>query len=237
MQKLKRTAVSAVLAAVLCMIFMQLTAAADTPYVTYTVNGYGQIRCTQTAYLAHATITRFDEEAMASPSDIFIADNGNIYVADSGNSRIVVGTPEGKIVGTIGEGILKNPRGVFVTKNGDVYAADRDAGKIFIFSPDGELTGEYGKPSSPLYGDEVSFLPIKIAVNDAGIMFAVCESNTNGIVEISPTDGGTFLGYFGTNFAETNITTIIYRAILTDAQRAKMVSNIPATPTNLTIDG
>lgn len=237
MQKLKRTAVSAVLAAVLCMIFMQLTASADTPYVTYTINGYDQIRRTQTAYLAHATITKFDEEAMVSPSDIFIAENGNIYVADSGNSRIVVGTPEGKIVGTIGEGILKNPRGVFVTKNGDVYAADRDAGKIFIFSPDGELTGEYGKPSSPLYGDEVSFLPIKIAVNDAGIMFAVCESNTNGIVEISPTDGGTFLGYFGTNFAETNITTIIYRAILTDAQRAKMVSNIPATPTNLTIDG
>ena len=236
MQKLRRIAVCILLAAVLCVTFIPLTAAADTPYVTYTINGYGQIRQTQTAYLAHATITKFDEEALASPSDICIAKDGLIYIADSGNKRIVVGTPEGELVRTIGEGTLKNPRGVFVTGEGDVYVADRDAGQIWIFGQDGQLKGQYGKPSSPLYGDEVSFLPIKIVVNDAGIMFVICESNTNGIVEISPTEGGTFLGYFGTNYAATDITTIIYRAILTDAQRAKMVSNIPATPTNLTID-
>jgi tetratricopeptide (TPR) repeat protein len=67
-------------------------------------------------------------------------------------------------------------------------------------------------------------------------MYVICESNTNGIVEIAPTDGGTFLGYFGTNYASTSLQTIIYRAILTDEQRAKMVSNIPSTPTNLAID-
>ena len=237
MRKLKRLAASLLLAAVVGMTLLSATVSADTPYVTYTINGYGQIRQTQTAYLAHATITKFGEEALASPSDIFIADDGLIYVADSGNARIVVGNAEGELVRIIGAGTLKNPRGVFVTDDGEIYVADRDASRIFIFSSDGELIREYGKPSSPLYGDEVSFLPIKIVVNNAGIMFVVCESNTNGIVEISPTDGGTFLGYFGTNYAATNITTIIYRAILTDAQRAKMVSNIPATPTNLTIDG
>ncbi len=235
MQKLKRIA-AALLAALIVCVTLSVPAFADTPYVTYTVNGYGQIRQTQTAYLAHATITKFGEEALLSPSDICIADDGLIYIADSGNKRIVVGTAEGQLVRTVGEGTLKNPRGVFVTRDSSIYVADRDAGKIFIFGSDGELTGEYSKPASPLYGDEVSFLPIKIVVNDAGIMFVVCESNTNGIVEISPTDGGTFLGYFGTNYADANITTIIYRAILTDEQRAKMVSNIPATPTNLTID-
>ena len=236
MQMLKRLVASVLSAAVTGMILLSATAFADAPYVTYTINGYGQIRQTQTAYLPHATITKFGEEALAGPSDICIADDGLIYVADSGNSRIVVGNTEGELVKTIGEGTLKNPRGVFVTDSGDIYVADRDAERIFIFNGEGTLTEQYGKPSSPLYGDEVSFLPIKIVVNDAGIMFVVCESNTNGIVEISPTDGGTFLGYFGTNYAATSLTTIIYRAILTDAQRAKMVSNIPATPTNLTID-
>lgn len=235
MHKLKRLAAALLTAVVIC-VMLSVSAFADTPYVTYTINGYGQIRPTQTAYLAHATITKFGDQALASPSDICIADDGLIYVADSGNSRIVVGDPDGELVRTIGEGILVNPRGVFVTSDGSVYVADRDAGKIFVFGDSGELVGEYSKPASPLYGDEVSFLPIKIAVNDAGIMFVVCESNTNGIVEISPTDGGTFLGYFGTNYTEKSITAIIYRAILTDEQRAKMVSNIPATPTNLTID-
>ena len=235
MRKLRRFA-AAVLSVVIICLTLSVTAFADTPYVTYTINGYGQIRQTQTAYLAHATIIKFGEEALVSPSDICIADDGLIYIADSGNKRIVVGTADGDLVKIIGEGTLKNPRGVFVTRDGSIYVADRDANRIFVFGSDGELANEYAKPASPLYGDEVSFLPIKIVVNDAGIMFVVCESNTNEIVEISPTDGGTFLGYFGTNFADVNITTIIYRAILTDEQRAKMVSNIPATPTNLTID-
>lgn len=236
MRKLRRLVATVLMATVIGVMFLPVTAFADAPYVTYTINGYGQIRQTQTAYLAHATITKFDEESLTSPSDICIAEDGLLYVADSGNRRIVVGDAQGKFIKTIGEGTLQNPRGVYVTDNGDVYVADRDAGKILIFDSNGNLIQEYGKPSSPLYGDEVSFLPIKIVVNDAGIMFVICESNTNGIVEISPTEGGTFLGYFGTNNAARDIMTIIYRAILTDAQRAKMVSNIPATPTNLTID-
>ena len=128
------------------------------------------------------------------------------------------------------------PRGVYVTEDKHVYVADRDAAAVFEFSEDGELLNTYGKPNSPLYGDNLGFMPIKLVVNDAGIMFIICESNTNGIVEISPNDGGTFLGYFGTNYAATSLQTIIYRAILTDEQRAKMVSNIPSTPDNLAID-
>lgn len=236
MQKRRRIFVLALTILMVCAVVLPLTASAETPYVTYTINGYGQIRQTQAAYLARATITKFGEEALSAPSDICIADDGLIYIADSGKGRIVVGTAEGELVKIIGRGTLKNPKGVFVTKNGNVYVADRDAERIFVFSSDGELLEEYRKPTSPLYGDEVKFLPIKIVVNDAGIMFVVCESNTNGVVEISPTDGGTFLGYFGTNYASTSLTTIIYRAILTDAQRAKMVSNIPSTPTNLAID-
>ncbi len=213
------------------------TALAKTPYVTYTLDGNGNITHTQTAYLPHSTITKFGDEVLASPSDICIADDGLIYIADSGNARIVVGTLEGELVDVIGVGTLVNPKGVYVTENRHVYVADRDAEAVFEFDGQGNVVNTYRKPTSPLYGEDVSFLPIKIQVNHAGIMFIVCESNTNGIVEISPTDGGTFLGYFGTNFASRDPITIIYRAILTDAQRAKMVSNIPATPTNLAIDG
>lgn len=219
-----------------------LTASANTPYVTYTIDGDGWITQTQTAYLAYSTITKFGDEVLDTPSDLKITEDGTLYIADSGNGRILVGTLEGELVATIGEGILVNPQGVFVTKDKHVYVADRDAdkangaGKVFVFDENGELIETYGKPDSPLYGANQAFLPIKIVVNDAGIMFIVCESNTNGIVEISPTEGGTFLGYFGTNYASVDLTTIIYRAILTDAQRAKMVGNFPSTPTNLGID-
>lgn len=232
----KRIALTILLCVTVFTMLTPLSASAETPYVTYTIDGYGSIRQTQTAYLAHSTITKFGEETLAGPSDIMVTDDGLIYVADSGNKRIVVGNLEGDLVSIIGEGTLVNPMGVYVTKEKHVYVADRDAEKIFIFDENGALLQTYGKPTSPLYGAAVSFLPIKITVNDAGIMYIVCESNTNGVVQISPTEGGTFLGYFGTNFASTDLMTIIYRAILTDAQRAQMVSNIPSTPTNLAVD-
>lgn len=209
---------------------------AETPYRTYTIDGYGYFQEAQTAYLAYETINKFGDEFLSSPSDMCVTENGNIYVADTGNGRIVVGDIEGNLIQVIGEGTLVTPKGVYVTENGHVYVADRDAEAVFEFDADGNLQNQYTKPTSPLYGDNLSFLPIKIVVNQAGVMYIICESNTNGIVEISPNEGGTFLGYFGTNFTSTSLRTIIYRALLTDAQRAKMVSNIPSTPDNMAID-
>ncbi len=233
---IKTAAVILVLTIFFSVISTVVTGADDTPYNTYTLDGYGRVTKTQTAYLPYETITKFDAVSLKSPSDICVTKDGRIFIADTGNSRIVVGDIDGNLLQIIGEGTLNTPCGVFVTDEGYVYVADRDANTVFVFDAMGNVINQYGKPKSPLYGDSLSFLPIKIVVNDAGIMYVICESNTNGIVEISPTDGGTFLGYFGTNFASADIMTIIYRAILTDAQRAKMVSNIPATPNNLCID-
>jgi sugar lactone lactonase YvrE len=227
---------AAIFSAAMVLVTGATAVSAETPYKTYTEDGYGRIQETQTAYLAYETIVKFGESFFENPNDMFVTDDGEIYVADTGNARIVVGNLDSEEIKIIGEGVLTTPMGVYVTDEKDVYVADRDGQAIYVFNKDGELTATYGKPDSPLYGDSLSFLPIKIVVNDAGIMYVICESNTNGIVEIAPTDGGTFLGYFGTNYASTSLQTIIYRAILTDAQRAKMVSNIPSTPTNLAID-
>ncbi|MBQ7919538.1 MAG: YIP1 family protein [Lachnospiraceae bacterium] len=231
----KRVALS-LMVMILALCSIEMPVSADSPYKTYTFDGYGYIIQTQSAYLPYETITKFDEEALSGPSDMQVTDDGLIYVADTGNSRIVVGDLEGNLIKIIGEGILQTPKGVYVTANKDVYVADRDAKRIFQFNENGELIKEYGKPTSPLYGEDLDFLPLKLVVNDAGIMYVVCESNTNGIVQISPTEGGTFLGYFGTNTASASPWLIFRRMIATDAQRAKMVSNIPSTPDNLCID-
>jgi len=212
------------------------TASAASPYKTYTVDGYGSTQETQTAYIAEGTIIGFGNEKFKGPNDMTITDDGTIYVADTGNSRVLIGNTEGKLIRKIGEGTLVKPMGIFVTDEKHVFVADHDAEAVFEFDEYGNLLNKYGRPTSPLYGEGIKYQPLKVVVNDAGIMFVVCESNTNGIVEISPLDGGTFLGYFGTNYAATSMQDIIMRAILTKEQRAKMVSNIPSTPDNLAID-
>jgi sugar lactone lactonase YvrE len=213
-----------------------ITAIADAPYKTYTVDGYGSITETQTAYLPYETITKIGEETLVTPTDFCLVNDEFIYILDSGNKRVVVSDLNSELVTTFGEGTLVGPKGIYVTSDRITYVADRDAGAIFVFDKEGQLTQTYTKPKEAMYGETLDFLPLKVVVNKSGTIYAVCESNTNGIVQISPVEGGTFLGYFGTNATKAGIWNIIWRALLTDAQRAKMQSNIPSTPDNMAID-
>ncbi len=238
-KQIKRIIVSAILPLVLAGIIFgsaAMTALADAPYKTYTVDGYGSVTETQTAYLPYKTITKIGEETLLTPTDFTIVNDEYIYILDSGNARVVVSDMDNELVMTFGEGILTAPKGIYVTKDYKTYVADRDAKAVFVFDKEGNLTETYTKPTEAMYGEAQDFLPLKVVANKSGTIYAICESNTNGIVQISPVEGGTFLGYFGTNATNANIWTIIWRAVLTDAQRAKMQSNIPATPDNMAID-
>lgn len=232
MKKLRR-----IFAILLCLVMMAgMTASAETPYKTYTVDGYGYVLETQSAYNPLAAITKVGETAFVSPMDMAIGKEGNLYIADAGAHVILICSRDGEQVGSIGEGILQTPTGVYVTEDGTVYVADKDAKKVFVFDAQGNVTAEYGKPDSPIYGNSMDFKPTKVVANKTGTMYIICEGNMNGIVQLSPVEGGSFLGYFGTNYTSLSPFQMIQRVILTDAQRAQMLSNIPSTPTNLHID-
>ena len=232
MKKLRR-----IFAMLLCLVMMAgMTASAETPYKTYTVDGYGYVLETQSAYNPLAAITKVGETAFVSPMDMAIGKDGNLYIADAGAHVILICSRDGEQVGSIGEGVLQTPTGVYVTEDGTVYVADKDAKKVFVFDAQGNVTAEYGKPDSPIYGNSMDFKPTKVVANKTGTMYIICEGNMNGIVQLSPVEGGSFLGYFGTNYTSLSPFQMIQRVVLTDAQRAQMLSNIPSTPTNLHID-
>lgn len=232
MKKLRR-----IFAMLLCLVMMAgMTASAETPYKTYTVDGYGYVLETQSAYNPLAAITKVGETAFVSPMDMAIGKDGNLYIADAGAHVILICSRDGEQVGSIGEGVLQTPTGVYVTEDGTVYVADKDAKKVFVFDAQGNVAAEYGKPDSPIYGNSMDFKPTKVVANKTGTMYIICEGNMNGIVQLSPIEGGSFLGYFGTNYTSLSPFQMIQRVILTDAQRAQMLSNIPSTPTNLHID-
>lgn len=221
----------------LCLsLILGSTAIAETPYRTYTVDGYGYVLETQSAYNPASAITKVGETSFVTPMDMAIGNDGNLYIADAGAHVVMVSTVDGEEVRMIGEGTLQSPTGVFVSDDDKVYIADKDAKKVFVYDLEGTLLNEYGKPDSPIYGSTMDFRPIKVVANSTGTMYVICEGNMNGIVQISPVDGGSFLGYFGTNYTSLSPFQILQRLILTDAQRAQMLSNIPSTPTNLHID-
>lgn len=224
------------LALLICAMSLPMIAEAGTPYKTYTVDGYGYVTETQTAYSPLTAITKVGETSFVRPVDMSLSKEGILYIADAGAKLILICDLEGKEVGRIGEGILSEPTGVYVSANNTVYVADRAAKRVFVFDSLGNLKAEYGKPNSPIYGDNMDFKPLKVVANESGTMYIICEGNMNGIVQISPVEGGSFLGYFGTNFTRLNPFQVLQRMILSDAQRAQLLATIPSTPTNLAID-
>ncbi|MCM1224672.1 MAG: YIP1 family protein [Lachnospiraceae bacterium] len=219
----------------ICVALSPVLAQAATPYKTYTVDGYGYVSETQTAYTAYETIGKIGDQAFVSPVDMCLRDDV-MYIADSGLKKIIVSTVEGEFIKDIGEGVLNQPMGVYVTADHKVYVADRGGEQVVVFNEAGEVINTYGKPDSPIYGTNMTFRPRKIVANASGTLYLICEGNTNGIVQISPVDGGTFLGYFGTNLTQISAFEMMRRLILTDAMRAKLMSSVPSTPTNLSID-
>ena len=209
---------------------------ADTPYKTFTLDGYGRVVETQSAYIPLTTINKAGEHSFKNASDMKITDDEQIYIADTGGKRVLVTDINGNLLRIYGEGVLNEPTGIFVTDDKYLYVADKSAQKVIVMDPEGEVVKEYTKPDHPLYGRGVEFKPQKLAVDAKGIMYVICEGNTNGIVQISPVDGGTFLGYYGTNITSVNFLDIFRRAILTEEQLAKLPKKLPKTPKNLFID-
>lgn len=185
---------------------------AAVPYKTYTIDGYGYVTETQTAYMPESSIVKIGEHSLVNPKDMKITDAGRMYIADAGAGVIYEADMEGNLISVIGEGVLSEPYGVYVTEENAVYAADH-SGKVVVFDEEGNVTAEYLKPEHPLYGNG-DFKPVKIAVNDGGDMYIVCEGNGNGLVQLTPTEGGTFLGYFGTNYASVSPLRMVQEAIL-----------------------
>lgn len=247
MKKILRK-IALVLASILVAfaVIQPATSSAKVPYKTYTENGYGEYVETQTAYIPTSTIIKvssdiegIDSFTLKKPQDIKV-EGDKLYIADTGAHQIVVTDLKGNLIQVIdGDGALEEPMGVFVTEE-YIYVADskyvgKKEGAVIVFDHEGNLVKEYKKPDDVLYGSS-RYQPEKIIVDSAGIMYISSKGNSNGVIQISPSNGGTFLGYFGTNAVEVSAMRKLMSIILTDAQEARMMGSIPASVNNLAVD-
>lgn len=218
---------------------------AKVPYRTYTENGYGEYVETQTAYIPSNTIVKImsniegiDNFTLNNASDIKVHGD-KMYIADTYSSQVVVADLKGNLIQLIGKDELSDPSGLFITDE-YIYVADetyvaKKEGAVLVYDHDGNLVTTYNKPKDVLYGS-AAYQPSKIIVDAAGNMYIVGKANSNGVIQISPTDGGTFLGYFGTNAAEVSALTKFLSIILSDSQIASMSGSAPLSIDNIAID-
>ena len=87
---MKKRIITAILLFLMLFTMMPETVYAEVPYKTYTVDGYGYVTETQTAYTPLGSITKAGEISFQNPVDMMIADDNLIYIADSGAGVILV---------------------------------------------------------------------------------------------------------------------------------------------------
>ncbi len=183
------------------------------------------------------------EDYLSDPTGVFVLDNEEdgytyVYVADNkiANKKLEPDKIEREKNGAVHVfKYLKSNKTEVITEtftadNGNTWEETTIDYKV-------EHVATYLNPESPLYGNEgVRFVPTKIAVDQGGIMYIVCKGNTNGIVQISPEEGGTFLGYFGTNEINVTLGYIIQEFFITDKAKETNIRGGVDTPANVDVD-
>jgi tripartite motif-containing protein 71 len=123
------------------------------------------------------------------------ATSGDMYVADTNHNRILVYSPEDKLIarfganegdGSPGSGPseFNHPAAVAVDGAGDVYVADTNNNRIVKLSPAGAVLGEWGSRGT---ADGRFHSPTGIALDAAGNVYVVDSENNR--VEVFDSQG------------------------------------------------
>lgn len=96
-----------------------------------------------------------DEDVIFGIVETITADDaGNLYVLDSQLNEVMVFSPDGEYLRSIGRegegpGEFRRPGGMFITPEGNVAVLQTMPGRIILMTPDGEPVGNHPVPEAP----------------------------------------------------------------------------------------
>jgi DNA-binding beta-propeller fold protein YncE len=120
------------------------------------------------------------------PSHAAVGKDGTLYVSDVFNSRVQLFSPEGELLGMVGQpgsgapGLFQKPKGVAVDALGDLHIVDSGSAVVQMFNPKQQPLMGYGGFSSKT--DVGLQFPSAIAIDSRNQIF-VAEYATNRIVQ------------------------------------------------------
>ncbi len=233
-----------------------IKANASAPYITETVNRYGDMVETQTAYepvKSVKIIEYLDKDTNATvvkniinkAQDIFIDDEDYLYIVNTDDKEILIVDRNFNYINSFGTDLLLRPMGIFV-RDSLIYIADYGleedptTGKIVIYNYDKKtntitFNKSFGCPDSTLLEvDNFMFRPLKIAVDKNLTMYIVSKGSSNGILLVNKDNR--FLNFFATNQTSGNLWDSIKYLLYGTNKRANLDKKIPTPPTNVMLD-
>lgn len=203
------------------------------PYYSFMIDRDGFYRYSPTLY-EPARILDFDINGV---NDMYIDANDMIYIARVGQAatEVLIFDADERYIGSIGAEVLRGASGVFVDIDGDIYVADNQQSAIFVFTADGALSRKIERPSSPLFGANTPYKPLKIAVDKQKNIYILSEGTTNGIIQLDRY--GDFLGFFGVSVTRVSLVRRLQNLLFSPEMMANFIRTSPPSMTNIAIDG
>ena len=222
---------------------------ASAPYVTRTVDRYGEIVETQGAYDPIQNIHNFEHDGIIdtfkSPKDLFIDKEDYFYVCDTGNKRIVILDKDWGYVLEFGSEDLFQPTGIFV-RDEYIYVADfgdtldNYSGKIAVYKFDKVLKTvalykTFSRPDGSLMEvDDFLYRPEKIAVDTNHTMYIVSHGSSNGILLVNSENR--FLNFFAPNASSGTFLDSIRTYLYGENDKVILTKKIAPAPENVMLD-
>lgn len=178
-----------------------------------------------------------------NPTDVYVDANNMIYIMDSGNKRLVICDQNfklkkviSKFFDTNGEVQIAEPEGIFVDKNGLIYICDKGSKLVWIINQEGKVIRTIEKPVSDLKAAQKDFVPFKVVVDNAGVIYVLSLGSFEGAYMFD--QNGSFLGFYGSNKVIVTWQLLVdrfWKSILTKEQKSSMVRYLPTECTSIDI--
>lgn len=224
----------------LLLVVLTTSAAAGTVgYESYSYNygtGDAVAAVSPHPYLPSQTVDLRELYGVKTLTDFCRDNRGNWYVVDSGTNRLLILDSDFSllnIVESFGEGdAFSAPEGVCVLPNGNVCVADTGNHRLVVLTAEGVLTATFTAEGQQ--GVRSEFLPTRIGAGGEGQLYVVSENDYTGVLELD--ENGRFLGYLGSTEVTFNWIDWLWKQIMTEVQKDKLIQFVPVEYNSLAVD-
>lgn len=123
----------------------------------------------ESVFIFDAELTRMVGElkGFSKPLGVAVDDSGRIFVGNDGRDNVEVFSPEGYMVGIIGQGKIRMPNDLVLDRNNNLYVVDSVMNLVWVFDPAGTLIRKIGSAGE---GDGELKFPVALTIleNDQG---------------------------------------------------------------------
>ncbi len=213
------------------------------PYETYVYDVQNEADVIPAAYRVEQVLRASDwgMENFRELAEVWYDGEETLYFCDAGNGRIVVTDtnlkPKTTLDSFMFEGLsetLSAPNGL-CTDDQYLYVADTGNARIVVFDRQTlECQKILKKPTISLLEGDYTYVPQKIAVDEAGRIYVIANGINQGLVELD--ENGNFVTFLGAPSVVPDLMEQIWRELATEEQLAQLDKYVPTEYNSLLMD-